>query len=63
MTIEARQNDEQDAYKLPKILSKRFTKGSSDAAREAEVSEAGGAEGGFAAGSEVRMSLLVRRTV
>jgi hypothetical protein len=54
---DAGRGDEQDGYKLPKILSNRLAKVSSDLAAEGEFGMAGGAEG-VVAGSEVRRSLL-----
>ena len=54
----ARRGDEEEGYKLPKILSKRLAKVSSDLAGEGEFGVAVGAEG-VVAGSEVRRSLLV----
>ena len=36
---------DEEGYKLPKIVSKRFAKGSADGAGEGEAGEGGGAEG------------------
>lgn len=36
---------DEERYKLPKIVSKRFAKGSTDGAGEGEAGEGGGAEG------------------
>ena len=57
-SIRAATKDEYQRYKLPKILSKRFAKGSADCTGEGNTREAAGSEGEVS-GSGVRASLSV----